>query len=111
MNSTRNSPLKVDEMKHRIEWCIWQSGVDEADQHWTVAVPNAGVDLSDRASCEAECAALDYDGEGRYTHRVVELGSDIDTDEPVMAEPRKTMVQRYDARTGKWFDVELEIAS
>lgn len=94
-------------MKHRIEWCVWQAGVDDADQCWHEAVPNAGVDLSDRASCEAECAALDYDGEGRYTHRVVELESE----EPVMAEPRKTTVQRYDARTGKWFDIELEIAS
>lgn len=94
-------------MKHRIEWCIWQPGVDEADQAWTVAVPNAGVDLSDRADCEAEAAALDYDGEGRYTHRVVEL----ECEEPVMTEPRKTTVDRWIPSEQRWVKVELEIAS
>lgn len=93
-------------MSYRIEWCTYQPGVDDADQAWTAAVPNAGVNLSDRASCEAEVAALDYDGEGRYAHRVVE----VDGDERV-SEPRKTTVSRWDPRAGKWFDIELEIAS
>ncbi len=92
-------------MKHRIEWCVWAGG-DEADQAWHECVPNAGVDLSSRADCEAEARELDIESEGRYAYRVVETG-----DEPEPAPVRKTTVQRWDPRAGKWFDVELEIAS
>ncbi len=94
-------------MKHRIEWCHWRPGVDDADQDWREAAPNAGIDLSSRAACEEECRwlALDTDG-GGYGYRVVE----IETDE-ALALPRKTTVQRWDARVGQWFSVTVEIAS
>lgn len=90
----------------RIEWCSWCAGADEGDQNWTPCTPEPGVDYSDRAACEEEARMLAALTEERYAYRVVETG-----DEPELAPVRKTTVQRWDPRAGKWFDVELEIAS
>lgn len=93
-------------MLYQIEWCSYAGG-DDGDQAWTVAVPGAPVDVTDRAACEREAALLDEETEGRYRYRVVAVGLESES----VTAPQKTTVDRWDPRAGKWFQVELEIAS
>lgn len=97
-------------MKHRILWCTWQPGVDDADQDWTECVHNPGVDYTSRASCEREAELLALETEGRYSYRVVavEEFAPVDfSDLPIP--PQKTTIQRWIESEQRWIDIEVEI--
>lgn len=92
-------------MHYRIDWCHPVAG-DEADQDWRPCAPGYGVDYTSRAAVEEEMQCLRFDtADGHYDYRVVELGSEPE------AEALKTVVSRFEAGVGEWFDVTVEIAS
>jgi len=93
-------------MIYRIEWC---HPVPGDDQCWHVAAPAYGVDYTSRAAVETEMGLLRFDtADGGYDYRIVEAESEA-ADPEITAEPLKTVVSRWDAGVGEWFDVTVEV--
>jgi hypothetical protein len=90
-------------MLYRIDWCHPVAG-DEADQDWRPCAPGFGVDYTDRAAVEHEMSLLRLDtADGGYDYRIVECEAEE------AAEPLRTVVSRFDAGVGQWFEVTVEV--